>query len=343
MSQSAINEKPVFVSRRMEQQWMRMQAVKMARSGMGVPEIAKFFNVSIRSIFKWIAAYSSGGQKALQAKDGAGRPPKVKPEELAWIAATVKDHTPDQLKFEFGLWTVKLISALIERELNLKLSAPTVMKIMKQLGFTAQKPLYRAYEQSATLVQEWRDTRYPEIKKRAKEQGARIMYADEAGLRSDYHTGTTWAPKGQTPVVRTTGKRFSIQMLSAVGQDGHFEFMLREGRVNSEVFCDFLRQLILGSKQPVFLIVDGSSIHKAKVVKEFLEENKGKIELHIIPPYSPELNPDEQVWKNVKAEVSKQKLLDREDLFKLTHKALSRLKDAPKIIMGFFRHPEVAC
>lgn len=343
MNQSALNEKPVFVSRRMEQQWMRMQAVKMARNGMGVPEIAKFFGVSIRSIFKWIAAYSSGGQNALQAKDGAGRPPKVKPEELAWIAAKVKDHTPDQLKFEFGLWTVKLISALIERDLNLKLSAPTVMKIMKQLGFTAQKPLYRAYEQSATLVQEWRNTRYPEIKKRAKEQGARIMYADEAGLRSDYHTGTTWAPKGQTPVVRTTGKRFSIQMLSAVGQDGHFEFMLREGRVNSEVFCDFLRQLILGSNQPIFLIVDGSSIHKAKIVKEFLEENKDKIELHIIPPYSPELNPDEQVWKNVKAEVSKQKLLDREDLFKLTHKALSRLKDAPKVIMGFFRHPEVAC
>lgn len=343
MNQSTPDAKPVFVSRRMEQQWMRMQAVKMARSGMGVPEIAKFFNVSIRSIFKWIAAYASGGQNALQAKDGAGRPPKVKPEELAWIAAKVKDHTPDQLKFEFGLWTVKLISALIERDLNLKLSAPTVMKIMKQLGFTAQKPLYRAYEQSATLVQEWRNTRYPEIKKRAKEQGARIMYADEAGLRSDYHTGTTWAPKGQTPVVRTTGKRFSIQMLSAVGQDGHFEFMLREGRVDSEVFCDFLRQLILGSKQPVFLIVDGSSIHKAKVVKEFVEAHKDKIELHIIPPYSPELNPDEQVWKNVKAEVSKQKLLDREGLFKLTHKALSRLKDAPKTIMGFFRHPEVAC
>lgn len=343
MNQPPITPKPVFVSRRMEQQWMRMQAVKMARAGMGASEIAKFFDVSIRAVFKWIAAYSSGGQNALQAKEGAGRPPKVKPEDLAWIAETVKDHTPDQLKFEFGLWTIKLIAALIERELGLKLSTPTVMKIMKQLGFTAQKPLYRAYEQDAKLVQEWREKRYPELKKRAKEKGARIMYADEAGLRSDYHTGTTWAPIGQTPVVRTTGKRFSIQMLSAVGEDGHFEFMLREGRVNSEVFCDFLRQLILGSVKPVFLIVDGSSIHKAKVVKEFLEENKAKIELHIIPAYSPELNPDEQVWKNVKAEVSKQKLLDRESLFKLTQKALTRLKDAPKTIMGFFRHPEVAC
>ena len=130
MNQPPITPKPVFVSRRMEQQWMRMQAVKMARAGMGTSEIAKFFDVSIRAVFKWIAAYSSGGQNALQAKEGAGRPPKVKPEELAWIAETVKDHTPDQLKFEFGLWTIKLIAALIERELGLKLSTPTVMKIM---------------------------------------------------------------------------------------------------------------------------------------------------------------------------------------------------------------------
>lgn len=334
--------KPIFTSRRIEQQWMRMQAIKMAKNGWAVSEIAKFFEVTNRAVFKWIAAFSSGGQNALLAKDGAGRPPKVSPENLVWIAKMVKNCTPDQLKFEFGLWTLKIIGALVERELGLTLSTPTLAKVMKQLGFSVQKPLYRAYEQDAVLVEAWRQTDYPALKKRAQERGAVIMYADEAGLRSDYHTGTTWGETGKTPVVKTTGKRFSIQMLSAIATDGNFEFMLHEGRVNSEVFLRFLEKLLVGAKNPIFLIVDGSSIHKAKIVKEFLEVNKDKIELHFIPPYSPELNPDEQVWKNVKAEVSKQKVLDRQSLFDFTKKALDRLKAAPKTVMGFFRHPEVA-
>jgi len=336
------NTKPIFTSRRMEQQWTRMQAIKMAKNGRSVSEIAKFFEVTNRAVFKWIAAFSSGGQNSLLAKDGAGRPPKVSPDHLLWIAKTVKNNTPDQLKFEFGLWTLKIIGALVERDLGLTLSTPTLAKVMKQLGFSVQKPLYRAYEQDAVLVEAWRQTDYPALKKRAQERGAVIMYADEAGLRSDYHTGTTWAETGKTPVVKTTGKRFSIQMLSAIATDGSFEFMLHEGRVNSEVFLRFLERLLMGAKSPIFLIVDGSSIHKAKIVKEFLEVNKEKIELHFIPPYSPELNPDEQVWKNVKAEVSKQKVLDRQSLFDFTKKALDRLKAAPKTIMGFFRHPEVA-
>lgn len=319
-----------------------MQAVKMAKHGTPVSEIAKFFKVTTRAVFKWIAEFSNGGQNALLAKEGAGRPPKVKPEQLVWIAKMVKNCTPDQLKFEFGLWTLKLIGALVERELGLKLSTPTLAKIMKQLGFSVQKPLYRAYEQDAVLVEAWRQTDYPALKKRAQERGAVIMYADEAGLRSDYHTGTTWGETGNTPVVKKTGKRFSIQMLSAIASDGTFEFMLHEGRVNSDVFLKFLEQLLIGAKAPIFLIVDGSSIHKAKIVKDFIEANKNRIELHFIPPYSPELNPDEQVWKNVKAEVSKQKVLDRQSLFSFTKKALERLKATPKTIMGFFRHPEVA-
>lgn len=314
----------------------------MTRNGFSVCEVAKHFEVTNRAVFKWIAAFSSGGQNALLAKDGAGRPPKVKPDQLVWIAKMVKNCTPDQLKFDFGLWTLKIIGALIERELGLSLSTPTLAKVMKQLGFSVQKPLYRAYEQDAVLVETWRKTDYPALKKRAQERGAVIMYADEAGLRSDYHTGTTWAEVGQTPVVQTTGKRFSIQMLSAIAEDGHFEFMLHEGRVNSEVFVKFLEQLLIGVVKPIFLIVDGSSIHKSKIVKEFLVNNKEKIELHFIPPYSPELNPDEQVWKNVKAEVSKQKVLDRQSLFDFTKKALERLKATPKTILGFFRHPEVA-
>jgi len=319
-----------------------MQAIKLSKSSVAVPDIADFFEVAQRAVFKWLAAFASGGQNALLAGDTGGRPPKIRPEQLQWIAKTVKDNTPNQLQFQFGLWTIKLITVLIERQFNIALSAPTVSKIVKQLGFSVQRPLYRAYEQTAVLVKSWQETDYPALRERAKQCGAVIMYADEAGLRSDYHTGTTWGKVGQTPIVRTTGQRFSIQMLSAIGTDGQFEFMLHEGGVNSEVFIKFLTQLLMGATKPIFLIVNGSSIHKSKLVKEFLEQNKGKIELHFIPPYSPELNPDEQVWKNVKAEVVKQKIVCRESLWRLAKNALMRLKETPSIVMGFCRHPEVA-
>lgn len=333
--------KPVFTSRRMEQQWMRMQGVKMVRAGIAATTVAQFFGVSVRAVFKWVAAFSDGGQNALLAKDGAGRPPKLKPEQMQWLAKTVCDHTPDQLKFEFGLWTLKLIGQLIERQFQMKLSLPTLSKIMRQLGFTAQRPLYRATQQDATLVQRWRTEDYPKLLARAKARGALIMFADEAGMRSDHHAGTTWAPIGQTPIVSiSTGKRFSVQMLSAISMGGQLQFMLHQGMGTAEVFCAFLKQLMLGATQPIMLVVDGSSIHKAKLVNEYVQSTDGQLELHILPPYSPQLNPDEQVWKNVKERVAKQPITDRAGLHSLIEQALQRLQALPDLVTSFFRHPE---
>lgn len=321
---------------------MRMQGVKMVRSGTPPSTVAQQFGVSVRAVFKWMAAFAEGGQNALQAKEGAGRPPKVTPEQMQWIANTVRDQTPDQFRFEFGLWTLRLIGQLIEREFGMTLTLPTLGKVMRQLGFTAQRPLYRAYEQDAVLVQRWHREDYPALKARAKKLGALIYFADEAGMRLDHHAGTTWAPRGRTPVVRVTGQRKSIQMLSAIATDGQLHFMLHEGTVNAEVFCSFLRQLMLGAKKPILLVVDGHSIHRAGIVGEYVKSTNGKLELHFLPPYSPQLNPDEQVWKNVKERVAKQKPTDKFSLRILINAALVRLQKLPSIVCGFFQHPECA-
>ena len=334
--------RPVFTSRRMEQQWQRMQGVKMIQAGISARTVAEHFSVSVRVVFKWMAAFSAGGQNALLAKDGAGRPPKINAEQLQWIADTVRDQTPDQLNFEFGLWTLRIIGQLIERQFNMTLSLPTLGKLMKRLDFTPQRPLYRAYEQNAALVQRWHSDEFPGLQARAKARGALIMFADEAGMRSDYHAGTTWSPRGRTPVVRATGQRVSVQMLSAIGTNGQLQFMLHEARGTAVVFCDFLRQLMLGATQPILLVVDGHSIHKAKTVQDYVESTNGELELIFLPPYSPQLNPDEQVWKNVKERVAKQKPSDKFSLRILLNEALIRLQNCPEIVRGFFRHPECA-
>lgn len=156
------------------------------------------------------------GQNELFAWEGAERPPKVSPEQMQWIASAVRNHTPNQLRFEFGLWTLRLIGQLIERQFGMTLSLPTLGKIMAQLGFTTQRPLYRAYQQDATLVQRWLSEDLPALRARAKAKGAKLLFADEASMRRHCHAGITCAPRGYTPIVAADGLLSNVNMISAI-------------------------------------------------------------------------------------------------------------------------------
>lgn len=323
-------------------QTMRIQAVKAISDGASVTGVAKAYGVNVRSVFRWIAAYACGGQGALQAKAIPGRPAKLTERHMVWLASAVRNATPQQYRFEFALWTLRLIGELIEREFGISLSRSAVGRAMHALGFTPQRPLYRATERDPVLVERWQAEDFPAIAAEAKRVGATIMFGDEASMRSDHHAGTTWGAMGRTPVVPTTGQRFSLNMLSAVAANGQVQFMIHEGRANAEVFLEFLRRLLHDATRPVFLVLDGHSIHKARIVTEYVSEQAGRLKLFFLPPYSPHLNPDEQVWGNVKSRVAKRTVTDKADLrIKLTA-ALERLRELPHIIAGFFRHPDCA-
>ena len=188
----------------------------------------------------------------------------------------------------------------------------------------------------------WHAEGFPRLQVRAKATEALIMFADEAGMRSDYHAGTTRAPRGRTPIGRATGQRVSVQMIFAIGTNGQLQFMIFDGRGTAEVFRDFLKQLMIGAAQRIILVVEGHSIHKAGIVQKFVASTEGMLELHFLPLYSPQLNPDEQVWKKVKERVAKQKPVDKFSLRSLLNDALKRLQGLPEIIRGFFRHPDCA-
>jgi transposase len=150
---------------------------------------------------------------------------------------------------------------------------------------------------------------YPKIKRAAKKRGATVYWGDESSIRSDYHSGTTWAPKGKTPVITTTGARFSVNMLSAISGTGHMRFMVTGKTCTIPVFIYFLKRLIFKWEKPVFLIVDGHPVRKSKKVKAYVESTKGKLKLFYLPSYSPELNPDETVWSYVKHHVVGKKIV----------------------------------
>jgi transposase len=149
-------------------QVMRQQAIKAVRDGQPVASVAAAFGMNVTTIFRWLAKFAEGGQNALLAKPIPGRPPKVSAEEMRWIAQAVKDNTPQQFKFEFGLWTLSLLRELINRQFGKSLSLESVRRVMKLLGFSTQKPLYQAWQQDPVLVKQWESETYPAIKAEAR-------------------------------------------------------------------------------------------------------------------------------------------------------------------------------
>lgn len=318
---------------------MRLSAVKRVESGESPEFIARGLGINRRTIYRWLSEYHYSGSEGLKAKPIPGAPTKVNAKQMAKLAKIIRERNPLQMKFEYALWTLAIIRELIRRDFGVKLSEVSVGRLMKRLGFTPQRPLYRAWQQDPVLVDQWKAEEYPKIAARAKREGALIFFADESGIRSDYHAGTTWGTRGQTPIVKATGKRYSMNMLSAVNALGHFRFMTVDGRVNGAVFREFLERLITGLDKKIFLIVDGHPAHKSKVVKQFVQKNRKHIELFFLPPYSPELNPDEFAWAHVKAKIAKATTQTKEDMKSMIGRVMRRLQHMPAIVESFFHAP----
>jgi transposase len=322
---------------------IRIRAVRQVQSGQSPEDVIHALGFSRACIYNWIARYRAGGWHGLKAKPLAGRPRKLSGEQLRWIYDTVTMRNPLQLQFPFALWTRAMIVTLIWRQWRIQLSKASVGRLLAQMGLSPQRPLYRAFQQNPSLVEKWLKEEFPKLRARAQRMGAEIYFGDEAGVRSDFHAGTTWAPRGKTPIVRATGARFGLNMISAVSAKGLLRFMLVEGRVSATVICEFIQRLMKGATRPVFLILDGHPVHKAAVVRRCVQSFKGQIEVHHLPPYSPELNPDELVWNHVKNHtVGKSPALGPGHLRKKVIGSLRSLQKSPQIVQGFFREKHTA-
>jgi len=320
---------------------IRIRAVRQVERGQSPEAVIKSLGMTRGCIYKWIAKYREGGLDALRAKPLAGRPLTLNGQQLRWIYRTVTMKNPLQLKFVYALWTREMVKELIEKKYGINLSVVSVGRLLKKLGLSCQKPLMRAFQQNPILVQEWVEKVYPKIKKQAKKEKAEIFFEDEAGVRSDYHSGTTWGIKGQTPVIRTTGARFSLNMISAVSAQGKLRFMTFRGKMNAPVFCDFLKRLLHNAESKIFLIIDGHPVHRSAKVKRFVESTAGRLRLFYLPPYSPELNPDELVWNNVKGKIGRSTIKGPDDLDQKVRGHLITLQRNPEKIRMFFQEPTV--
>lgn len=284
---------------------IREQVVEFLKKKKGTQkQTTEIFGLSLGGVEKIWRQYKQGGKRAIaEKKRGVREGKKITGEQAAEIRRLVKDKLPDQLKLPFGLWTRDAVGQLILNKYGIELSRWQVGRYLKAWGYTPQKPISKAFEQKPAKVKKWLEEEYPSIKKKAKKENAIIYFGDETGMRSDHQAGRSYAPSGQTPIIKKTGQRFSLNMISAISNRGYLQFMIIDGRFNSEVFERFLQQIIKYSRQKIFFVTDGHPAHKTKKLNEWLAKNKNRIEVFFLPPYSPELNPQEYVNQDVKTNI----------------------------------------
>ena len=297
---------------------LRERAVRKVQEGESPEVVARVLGLNRSTVYGWLAQYRRGGWGALKAKPLFGRPPKLDGRSLSWIR--------------------EMVAKLIKDKFKIALSLVSVGRLLAQLGITCQKPLHRALERDEALVQQWLKKEYPQIKALAQKEKAEIYFGDAAHIRSDHHAGRTWGRRGETPVVQATGARYGMSLISAVTARGHMRFMIKEkGGVNADVFIEFLKRLMVGATHPIFLIVDRGPAHRAKKTNAFVETLGGKLRLFFLPPYSPDRNPDELVWKHLKADtVGRSAIQSYADFKGKVKSSMHSLQRNTKKIRSFF-------
>lgn len=321
---------------------MRMLAVQRMAEGEHPDEVAASFGMNRSWAYKIRARAAEHGEQALRSIKGTGRPRTLTAAQEQRVLRWINGRNPMQYGFDFGLWTRNLVRELVHRKFDVTLSVTSIGAMLARLELTPQKPLQRAYQRDPEAIERWQRETYPAIAIRAREENADIFFWDESGFRADSVHGKTWAPRGETPVVERPGQRQGMSAASAVNSKGAFWFATYEGGLTGELFVALLRKLMFKRKKAIHLIVDGLPAHRKAVVKDYVAGTQGKLTLHFLPGYAPDLNPDELVWSHVKRSgVARRPLQKGEKLGPRIHEQLAQIGQKPKLVRSFFRHPSV--
>lgn len=325
---------------------LRKQVVRLKEKGKNNAEISEIVGLSQPHISTIWQKYQRGGLDAI--KPGVrgrrhGEQRELSAEQEAGIQKLLVDKTPDQLKLAFALWNREAVRLAIKHLYGKDVPLRTITDYLSRWGFTPQKPVKRAYEQNPKAVAQWQETVYPQIQARAKQEKAEIHWGDETGIQNTDYRARGFAPKGKAPVVRVNAAKSRINMISSITNLGKVRFMLYRETMTAQVLIKFMSRLTRDADRKVFLILDNLKVHHSQIVKDWLEENKEKIEVFYLPSYSPELNPDEYLNGDLKHNIrSGLPARSVKELTKKTRSFMRKLQNRPEHVRNYFKHPRIA-
>lgn len=277
-----------------EQALLRRVAVQRVFNGESAAQVTRCYGLGGKTIFKWLRVARERGLDALAPIPRTGRKRALSDAEASEVKCWIVGGSPRQYGFDSGLWTRKIVADLIAQRFRINLSVTAVGNLLHRLALMPQEPLRLAYERDAQAVTKWKQQEYPLIKKEAKKHGAEIFWLDESTIPSD------------DPLQRLLGLKSDagdrgqlINAISALSNRGGFWYCIYTGGLSADKFVDYLKNFMQYRKKSVFIIMSGHPVHKADELKEYINSVEGKLRIFLLPPYMPDLNPDQLVWSQL--------------------------------------------
>lgn len=309
--------------------------------GYSPEDVIDIFGISRSCIYDWMNRYSNHGYDGLDTKKAPGATPIVTKAMDDWLKETVLTSTPENFGYDTHLWTCDLLAELLSNRYGVNVIGETVNHHLRKMDLSYQKPSYFPIEQEPDKVEHFLNIEFPKIQKFANKIGADIGFEDESAVDLREHSGKTWGARGETPEVLVTGKRGRYNILSVVTATGKLNYHVTENRINSNEYIQFLEQLLKGRERPLILIVDRAPFHTSKAVRKFVCRHRKQLRLHYLPTYSPELNPDEHVWEEIKDKrLGRQSIKNKRDLKQRLYSALTSLQKTTARVTSFFHLPD---
>lgn len=317
----------------------RYRAINLRYSlGYSVKQISEIFGLNYFSISHWFCKYRLQGKRSLQKRTAPGASLVLDKDIMKWLKKALIDSA-EKWGFGIPLWTGTMVRILLKKEKSINLNRVTVWRYLRRMGLSFQKPETRYIQQNKKLVKAWIRYEWPKINKWVNKNRAILYFEDESGVSLSPVVGKTWAPRGKTPIFRITGKRGGVLAMSAISPSGRMRFRLEKRRINSGVMIEFLGQLMKSHRRrKIAVVMDQAPCHISKKIRAFVDA-KNNLEVFYIPPYSPELNPDEKVWRHLKhVSLKNHQAQNKNQLSRMVLSALRNIQKSPTLTSSFFDH-----
>lgn len=316
---------------------VRIRAVRaVLDDGMTVTEVAQAYGTDRTTLHRWLARFDSEGQRGLRRRPVPGRPRKIADLDTEALTSIVMSPA-SCYGFETDFWTTPRLIQIIDKQFGVAVSKQTIMRRLHEAGMTYQKPERQYFEMSEEDRRAWRRNELPKIRRAVRENKAILYFQDEANISLTALLGKTWAPCGQTPKQRVTGKRGGVSAMSAISRGGQLIFRLHNKRIASAEVIDFLGQMLRHHpRRHLVVVMDQAPPHVSKATKAYIERQR-RLHVFHLPKYSPDWNPDEKVWNHLKhQELKGHQAKTTEELTMLATQKLTTMSTKAELLQGLF-------